>query len=155
MGGRGVGELRRNPGQRRRDVSRATGWIIHDATLVLASKKCSFAERCSHDSSPRVPLQLDLRRPLKRRSYIFAETQRCADEHGWEAIIGEYADEHFSEAPASSPPFDAVSGSLRTPNSSLLCSRQSLSQLVDSSTGSDIFEYRAGEFNKRSECPPS
>lgn len=57
---------------------------------------------------PRVALKLDLRWPLKRHAHIFAGTQRYADEHGWESIIDEYADEHLSGASAGSPPFDGV-----------------------------------------------
>lgn len=58
----------------------------------------------------RVALQLDLRWPLKRHAHIFAGTQRYADEHGWESIIDEYADEHLTEASAKSVPFDGVIG---------------------------------------------
>ncbi|QDU26586.1 Xylose operon regulatory protein [Anatilimnocola aggregata] len=56
----------------------------------------------------RVALKLDLRWPLKRHAHIFAGTQRYADEHGWESIIDEYADEHLSDASVKSPPFDGV-----------------------------------------------
>ena len=56
----------------------------------------------------RVALKLDLRWPLKRHAHIFAGTQRYADEHGWESIIDEYADEHLSAASAKSLPFDGV-----------------------------------------------
>lgn len=56
----------------------------------------------------RVALKLDLRWPLKRHAHIFAGTQRYADEHGWESVIDEYADEHLSEASARSLMFDGV-----------------------------------------------
>jgi LacI family transcriptional regulator len=57
---------------------------------------------------PRVALKLELRWPLKRHAHVFAGTQRYADEHGWESIIDEYADEHLSVARPNSPPFDGV-----------------------------------------------
>ena len=60
--------------------------------------------------SPRVALKLDLRWPLKRHAHIFAGTQQYADEHGWESIIDEYADEHLLEASPKSLPFDGVIG---------------------------------------------
>lgn len=59
---------------------------------------------------PRVALMLDLRWPLKRHAHVFAGTQRYADEHGWESIIDEYADEHLAEATAKTLPFDGVIG---------------------------------------------
>lgn len=59
---------------------------------------------------PRVAIKLDLRWPLKRHAHIFAGTQRYADEHGWESLIDEYADEHLAEASAKSLPFDGVIG---------------------------------------------
>lgn len=58
----------------------------------------------------RVALMLDLKWPLKRHALIFAGTQRYADEHGWESIIDEYADEHLAEASPKSLPFDGVIG---------------------------------------------
>lgn len=58
----------------------------------------------------RVALKLDLRWPLKRHAHIFAGTQKYADEHGWESLIDEYADEHLSEASPQSLPFDGVIG---------------------------------------------
>lgn len=63
---------------------------------------------------PRVALRLDLRWPLKRHANIFAGTQRYADEHGWESIIDEYADEHLSAASVNSPPFDGVIARVNT-----------------------------------------
>jgi len=59
---------------------------------------------------PRVALMLDLRWPLKRHAHVFAGTQLYADEHGWESIIDEYADEHLAEATAKTLPFDGVIG---------------------------------------------
>lgn len=58
----------------------------------------------------RVALMLDLRWPLKRHAHVFAGTQRYADEHGWESLIDEYADEHLAEATAKTLPFDGVIG---------------------------------------------
>ncbi|MFM9963174.1 MAG: substrate-binding domain-containing protein [Planctomycetaceae bacterium] len=60
--------------------------------------------------SPRVAIKLDLRWPYKRHAHIFAGTQNYADEHGWESLIDEYADEHLAEASPDSLPFDGVIG---------------------------------------------
>lgn len=58
----------------------------------------------------RVALILDLQWPLKRHAHIFAGTQRYADEHGWESLIDEYADEHLAEHSPKSLPYDGVIG---------------------------------------------
>lgn len=60
--------------------------------------------------SPRVAIKLDLRWPYKRHAHIFAGTQQYADEHGWESLIDEYADEHLANASPESLPFDGVIG---------------------------------------------
>jgi LacI family transcriptional regulator len=53
---------------------------------------------------------LDLRWPLKRHAYIFAGTQRYADEHGWDSVIDEYAADYLADCAAERkrPPYDGV-----------------------------------------------
>lgn len=55
----------------------------------------------------RVAIMLELEWPYKRHAALFAGTQRYAQEHGWESIIDEYADDTITRA-GSARPYDGI-----------------------------------------------
>ncbi|HYG77465.1 MAG TPA: substrate-binding domain-containing protein [Planctomycetota bacterium] len=46
--------------------------------------------------------------PYKRHAGVFAGTQQYAQEHGWESIVDEFADDRLPAAPGSPIPYDGV-----------------------------------------------
>lgn len=57
---------------------------------------------------PRVAIMLELDWPYKRHAGIFAGTQQYAQEHGWESIIDEYADDTLARADGGTIPYDGI-----------------------------------------------
>lgn len=59
-------------------------------------------------SRPRVAIMLDLDWPYKRHAGIFAGSQQYAQEHGWDSIIDEYADDTIARAGELAAPYDGI-----------------------------------------------